>query len=54
MAFQCAIPVFDGLLDFRNNAIVMDLLFELATWHAFAKLRLHTESTICALETSTI
>ena len=31
----------------------MDLLFELATWHALAKLRLHTESTICALETST-
>lgn len=31
----------------------MDLLFELSTWHGFAKLRLHTESTICSLETST-
>ena len=31
----------------------MDLLFELATWHALAKLRLHTESTVRALETST-
>lgn len=30
-----------------------DLLFELSTWHAFAKLRLHTESTLHALETST-
>ena len=29
----------------------MDLLFELATWHALGKLRLHTESTVCALET---
>lgn len=53
MALQCAIPVFDGLFKPHNNAIVMDLLFELATWHALAKLRLHTESTICALETST-
>lgn len=31
----------------------MDLLFEMATWHFLAKLRLHTESTIMALETST-
>ena len=31
----------------------MDLLFELATWHALAKLRLHTESTVRALESST-
>jgi hypothetical protein len=53
MALQCAIPVFDGLFEPHNNAIIMDLLFELATWHALAKLRLHTESTVCALETST-
>ena len=31
----------------------MDLLFELATWHALAKLRLHTESMVVALEHST-
>ena len=31
----------------------MDLLFELATWHALAKLHLHTESTVIALENST-
>ena len=31
----------------------MDLLFELATWHGLAKLRLHTESTVQALESST-
>lgn len=31
----------------------MDLLFELATWHALGKLRLHTESTIVDLEHST-
>ena len=31
----------------------MDLLFELATWHALAKLRLHTDTTLGYLETST-
>lgn len=31
----------------------MDLLFELATWHALAKLRLHTDTTIRDLENST-
>jgi hypothetical protein len=31
----------------------MNLLFEMATWHFLAKLRLHTESTLRALETST-
>lgn len=30
-----------------------DLLFELATWHGFAKLRLHTESTLQSFEQST-
>ena len=52
MALQCSIPVFDGLFEPHNNAIIMDLLFELSTWHALAKLRLHTESTLYALETS--
>jgi endonuclease III len=31
----------------------MDLLFKLAMWHGLAKLCLHTESTIQALESST-
>jgi len=50
---KCAIPVFEGLLPEVHDKIVMDLLFELATWHFLAKLRLHTESTVMALETST-
>lgn len=36
-----------------HDRLVTDLLFELATWHALAKLRLHTETTLKALETST-
>ena len=31
----------------------MDLLFEMATWHFLAKLRLHTETTVKSLMTST-
>jgi hypothetical protein len=31
----------------------MDLLFKLATWHGLAKLRLHTDTTLGYLETST-
>ncbi|PPQ78449.1 hypothetical protein CVT24_001579 [Panaeolus cyanescens] len=50
---QCAIPVFEGLLEPEHNRIVSDLLFELATWHGLAKLRLHTTSTVISLEAST-
>ncbi|PPQ89051.1 hypothetical protein CVT25_006542, partial [Psilocybe cyanescens] len=49
---QCAIPVFEGLLPKKHDDIVQDLLFELATWHGLAKLRLHTEFTITDLENS--
>ncbi|KAJ3557384.1 hypothetical protein NP233_g11755 [Leucocoprinus birnbaumii] len=50
---QCALPVFEGLLPEPHNTLVCKLIFELATWHAFAKLRIHTESTVIALEGST-
>lgn len=43
---QCALPVFEGLLPAQHNNIILDLLFDLATWQAFAKLRLHTEKTL--------
>ncbi|EFI26688.1 hypothetical protein CC1G_15459 [Coprinopsis cinerea okayama7 len=50
---QCAVACFDGLLPKKHNTVVLDLLFELATWHGLAKLRLHTSTTLNALETST-
>ena len=50
---QCAIPIFENLFPGLHNNILMDLLLELATWHALAKLCSHTESTIVALEHST-
>lgn len=32
---------------------MLDLLFELATWHALAKLRIHTDKTLDLLATAT-
>ncbi|KAF7300934.1 hypothetical protein MIND_00656300 [Mycena indigotica] len=43
----CSLPVVEGLLDDPNdNAFVLDILFTLAEFHAFAKLRIHTDDTI--------
>ena len=41
------------MLPLPFDAIVLDLLFELTTWHSLAKLRLHTERTLDYLDTST-
>ncbi len=50
---QCALPAFKGLLPSPHNEIVMDLLFSLATWHALAKFRIHTDDTVTLLEDAT-
>ncbi|TBU21549.1 hypothetical protein BD311DRAFT_678089 [Dichomitus squalens] len=50
---KCSIPCFENLLPEPANSIVLTMLFELAMWHAFAKLQLHSESTLTAFETST-
>ena len=47
---QCSIPAFEGLLPEPHNTLVRTLLYCAAEWHAFAKLRLHTESTLNHLE----
>jgi hypothetical protein len=36
-----------------HNNIILDLLFELATWHAFAKLRIHTDTTLDLFQAAT-
>ena len=51
---QCAIPVFEKLLPSLFNKIVLNLLFELATWHGLTKLRMHTDMTLGFLDTSTM
>jgi hypothetical protein len=50
--YQCSIPVFEGLLPKKEDKIILKLLFELGTWHALAKLRIHTETTVTDLENS--
>ncbi|KIK34857.1 hypothetical protein CY34DRAFT_17433 [Suillus luteus UH-Slu-Lm8-n1] len=43
---QCAIPVFEGLFPDDHDVVVQSLLYQFAQWHALAKLRLHSESTL--------
>jgi hypothetical protein len=50
---ECSIPAFDGLFLEEDNRPISELLFLLATWHAYAKLRLHTDTTLGMLETVT-
>jgi hypothetical protein len=45
-------PVFEGLFGSWDD-LVQDLLYDLAVWHALAKLRLHRESTLELLTQAT-
>lgn len=47
-------PVFECLLPNEYNDDLMDLLFNLAHWHALAKLRQHTDLSLNILESVTI
>ncbi|KAJ7053674.1 hypothetical protein C8F01DRAFT_1329290 [Mycena amicta] len=47
---QCAVPAFDGLFPEPHNKRVLTLLFRMAEWHSFAKLRMHTDPTLEHLE----
>lgn len=42
-------PVFEGLLPSTHDKILQDTLFTLCEWHAHAKLRMHTNSTLTGL-----
>lgn len=44
--FQCAGPCFEGLFPKTVDRKIQDLLFTAACWHASAKLRLHTETSL--------
>ena len=45
--------MFEGLLPEPFNGMLLRLLYKTAEWHALAKLRLHTESTLNLLEVVT-
>lgn len=42
--------MFEGLLEEPFNSQVMRVLYRAAEWHGFAKMRIHTESTLTHLE----
>ena len=51
---QCIILVIKGLLlTQKDENEILDLIFLLATWHAYAKLRLHTDNTLNSFEALT-
>jgi len=50
---QCIIPVIEGLLSDEDEKDILDLIFILATWHAYAKLRLHTDHTLATFDALT-
>lgn len=51
--YQCSIPAFEGLLNEPHNNRLMKLLYRTAEWHGFAKLRMHTDSTLEHLQSIT-
>ncbi|KAN0079957.1 hypothetical protein V8E55_009523 [Tylopilus felleus] len=50
---QCAIPVFNGFLPEPHNSDVLQLLFQLPTWHSLTKLWVHTDETLQILDNVT-
>ncbi|KAG2154315.1 uncharacterized protein EDB93DRAFT_1248515 [Suillus bovinus] len=47
---QCAMPVFEGLFPEDHDALIQTLLYRFAQWHALAKLRLHSKTTLKVLD----
>jgi hypothetical protein len=47
---QCAIPVFEGLLDRQHDKQLMKLLYRTSEWHTLAKLCMHTNQSLDLLE----
>ena len=45
--------MFEGLLPEPFNGMLLRLLYKTAEWHAFAKLRLHTDTTLDLFEAVT-
>lgn len=43
-------PVFEGLFPAGHEEVVQSLLFRFAQWHALAKLRIHSETTLSVLD----
>ena len=51
--WQCMIPRLEGLLPEPHNTTVLDLVYLIATWHALAKMSVHTDTSLRLLDTAT-
>ncbi|TFY53971.1 hypothetical protein EVG20_g9898 [Dentipellis fragilis] len=51
-ASTCAIPVFEELLPPPHNKVILDFLFTINEFLAYAKLRLHTDTSLGFFETN--
>lgn len=51
---KCAIPVFEDLFEETHNKRILKLLYRTAEWHALAKLRIHSDSTLTLLDELTV
>ncbi|KAJ7058168.1 hypothetical protein C8F01DRAFT_1085946 [Mycena amicta] len=51
---QCALPVFEGLFPEPFNTLTLDLIGWMSTWHAYAKMRIHTDSTLRSFDIATM
>lgn len=52
-SIQCSISAFSGLFPEPHNGQILKLLFTLAHWHALAKLRQHTDTSLDLLDATT-
>ncbi|KAI9057376.1 hypothetical protein FKP32DRAFT_1745228 [Trametes sanguinea] len=50
---QCIIPCFEGLLPEAHNDAILTMLFIAAYWHALAKMRMHTDTSLARLDDAT-
>ncbi|KAI0634460.1 hypothetical protein C8Q77DRAFT_1217600 [Trametes polyzona] len=51
---QCIIPCIEGLIPSPHNESILTLLYHMAYWHALAKMRMHTDTSLSLLDNSTI
>lgn len=54
MNSQCSIPCLEGLFLPEDNETISSLLYIMLSWHALAKLRLHSEITLALLKKTTV
>ncbi|SJL13006.1 uncharacterized protein ARMOST_16442 [Armillaria ostoyae] len=50
---QCSLPCFEGLLPDAEDKTVLNVIFDFATWHALAKSRIHSDSSLAVLQAVT-